>query len=86
MLNLAVYGSGCIEAIGVPDVFFSADDIRYIVRNERARNDLIRVFGDGVCVGAIGRATPEGFIEDENEIEIPEDELREGDMGFYGQL
>lgn len=83
MYCVAIYSSGCFEATGYPNVFFSDDDLTYVMENEMARKDLISEYGEGVCVGRLGCATPEGFVEDEESPTFPKDLERRADLSFY---
>lgn len=87
MLNLAIYDTGCIETVGVPEIFLRDEDIRYLLSSVNARKDLIELYGVGVSVGRLGKETAAGFIEEENIIEInTEMTEKRGDLGAYAML
>lgn len=86
MLNIAIYNTGSLEAVGSPDLWFSAEDLQFIMENETARSDLIHKFGEGICIGVLGTETAEGFVESEVSVEILPDDMRKGDLSFYEKL
>lgn len=85
-MNLALYDDFVTESVGYPDIFLHNEDFKLIVEDSIARKEFIEKFGNGICIGVLGKQTEEGFIEEECNINIPNDIFREGDFSYYGKL
>ena len=86
MVNIAIYEDGCVEAVGIPDLFFNEDDFNYILLNKEAQKELIQKYTIGVTVGILGEQTADGFVEKSVAIAIPIDSFRKGDLGYNEKL
>ena len=85
MINIALYSDGAFESCGVPNYFLKDEDLKTLIEDEQCRDDFIAEYGEGACVGVLGRETPDGYVEDD-EFCLPDDAMRKGDLGFYEQL
>lgn len=85
MINIALYSDGVFESCGVPNYFLFDADLKALLQDDAFRDAFIAKFGEGVCVGTLGKRTPAGFVED-TDFELPEEDLRKGDLSFYEKL
>ena len=85
MITYAIYKTGCMEVPGDPDIFMKNDVLKKVLESEKAREDLITLFHDGVCIGSLGIETEKGYV-DESETRMSLNDGEKGDLGFYGYL
>ena len=85
MINMALYSDSVFESCGVPNYFLSDSDLKTLLEDEQSRGAFISEYGEGVCVGVLGKKTPYGYEEDD-EVPLPDDSMRKGDLSFYEQL
>lgn len=85
MINVAVYSDGIYEAVGVPSIFLDNSNFVRLLSEKSVRDDVIKLFGNGVCVGRLGVCV-DGVYEDEQTCSLPENCGEEGDLGYFEGL
>ena len=85
MITYAIYKTGYIEVPGIPKIFMKDDALKRVLESEKAREDLIKLFHDGVCVGSLGHETADGYADD-GEVHMSLDDEEKGDFGYYARL
>lgn len=86
MLTVVLYRDDVLEGVGYPNYYLTNEDFCFVVTDADARHDFIRHFGEGVCVGPLGRETADGFVDEDPVVDLPKDSLRKGDFSYYGKL
>lgn len=86
MANYRIKNSEFVEQPGQPDLFFEDDDFAQLVESREDRKALEDQCGHVISVGPLGVLTDAGYIDNKQDLTLPEDKERKGDLSYHESI